>query len=95
VCVAGAYHKREICSAQKHHKAKEVETRLWEVVTRVFKYPERLRASLHHMIEQERLGTCGDPANETERWLEEISEVGCKRARYREMAAERLIDFKE
>jgi chromosome segregation ATPase len=47
------------------------------------------------MIEQERLGTCGDPANETQRWLEKISEVGRKRARYQEMAAERLIDFEE
>jgi len=47
------------------------------------------------MLEQESRGTCSDPATETERWLEEISEVGRKRARYQEMAAERLIDFEE
>ena len=47
------------------------------------------------MIEKERRGTHGDPAIETERWLEEISEVGRKRARYQEMAAERLIDFED
>jgi site-specific DNA recombinase len=95
VCVAGAYHKRETCSARKHHKAEEVETRIWDVVSSVLKDPKRLRAGLDHMIEQESLGTCGDPATETERWLEEISEVGRKRTRYQEMAAERLINFEE
>ena len=95
VCVAGAYHKRDTCSARKHHKAEEVETRVWDAVSRVLKDPERLRAGLDHMLEQESRGTCSDPATETERWLEEISEVGRKRARYQEMAAERLIDFEE
>ena len=47
------------------------------------------------MIEQERRGTPGDPATKAERWLEEISEAGRKRARYQEMAAEWLIDFEE
>ena len=37
----------------------------------------------------------GDPATETERWLEEISEAGRKRTRYQEMAAEGLIEFEE
>ena len=56
---------------------------------------ECLRAGLDYMIEQERRGTPDDPATEAERWLEEISEVGRKRARYQEMAAEWLIDFEE
>ena len=47
------------------------------------------------MIEQERRGVHGDPATEAERWLEEISEAGRKRARYQEMAAEGLMDFEE
>lgn len=47
------------------------------------------------MIEQESLGVHGDPAAETARWLEEISEAGRKRARYQEMAAEGLIEFEE
>jgi DNA repair exonuclease SbcCD ATPase subunit len=44
---------------------------------------------------KERRGTHDDPATETERWLEEISEACRKRARNLEMAAERLIDFEE
>jgi hypothetical protein len=95
VCVAGAYHKRETCSARTHHKAEEVEARVWSVVSGILKDPERLRAGLNHMIELERRNVHGDPATETKRWLEEISEAGRKRARYQEMAAEGLIDFEE
>jgi len=95
VCVAGAYHKRDQCSARKHHNAEEMETQAWNAVSGVLKDPERLRAGLDYMIEQERRGTYGDPATETERWLEEISEAGRKRIRYQEMAAERLINFEE
>jgi len=84
VCVAGAYHKRETCSARRHHKAEEVEARVWDMVSRILKDPERLRAGLDHMIEQERRGAgfAGDSATEAERWLEKISEAGRKRARY-------------
>lgn len=95
VCVAGAYHKRDSCPARTHHKAEEVEARVWSVMSEILKDPERLRAGLVHMIEQERRSTHGDPAAETKRWLEEISEAGRKRARYQEMAAEGLIDFEE
>ena len=95
VCVAGAYHKRDTCSARTHHKAEEVEARAWDAVSGILKDPERLRAGLDFMIEQERHSAHGDPASETERWLEEISEAGHKRTRYQEMAAEGLIDFDE
>ena len=95
VCVAGAYHKRDTCPARTHHKAEEVESRVWDVVSRILKDSERLRAGLDYMIEQERRGVHGDPATETERWLEKISEAGRKRTRYQVMAAEGLIDFEE
>ena len=95
VCVAGAYHKPSTCSALKHHKAEEVEARVWELVSGILKDPERLRASLDYMIEQERRGAPSDPATEAQRWLEETSEADRKRARYQEMAAEGLIDFEE
>jgi site-specific DNA recombinase len=95
VCVAGAYHKRDTCPARTHHKAEEVESRVWDVVSRILKDPERLRAGLDYMIEQERHSVHGNPTTEMERWLEEISEVGRKRTRYQLMAAEGLIDFEE
>jgi site-specific DNA recombinase len=95
VCVAGAYHKRGACPARTHHKAEEVESRVWGVVSRILKDPERLRDGLDYMIQQETHSVHGNPVTETERWLEEISEVGRKRTRYQVMAAEGLIDFEE
>jgi len=69
VCVAGAYHKRDTCLARTHHKAEEAEARVWDVVSRILEDPERLRAGLDYMIEQERRDAsfAGDPAVETER----------------------------
>jgi site-specific DNA recombinase len=94
-CIAGAHNRPDTCSARKHHKAEEIEARVWDAVSRILKDPKRLRAGLDYMIEQESRGVHGDPAAETERWLEEISEAGRKRTRYHEMAAEGLIDFEE
>ncbi len=64
-------------------------------MSEILKDPELLHATLDYMIGQERRGAHGDQATETERWLEEISEAGRKRARYQEMVAEGLIDFEE
>lgn len=74
-----------------------MEARVWDTVSEILKDPERLRAGLDHMIEQERRGAgiAGDSATEAERWSEKISEAGRKRAHYQEMAAEELIGFEE
>ena len=72
-----------------------METRVWDAVSGILKDPERLRAGLDYMFEQESIGVHGDPAAEVERWLAQISEVRRKRARYQEMAAEGLIEFEE
>jgi hypothetical protein len=40
VRVAGAYHKRETCSAGTHHKAQGVEARVWSVVSGILKDSE-------------------------------------------------------
>jgi DNA repair exonuclease SbcCD ATPase subunit len=57
--------------------------------------PEQLRADLDRMIELERRSTRGDPVREQETWLDELTEVERKRARYQEMAADDLITFDE
>jgi hypothetical protein len=94
-CVSGAAAKPDTCSAFKHHKAPDLEARVWSEVSEILKDPERLRAGLDRMIEQERSSTHGAPGAHTEHWLEEISEANRKRARYQEMAVEGLIDFDE
>lgn len=52
VCVTGAYHKRDQCSARKYHKAEEAETQAWNAMSGGLKGPERLHAGLDYMIEQ-------------------------------------------
>jgi septal ring factor EnvC (AmiA/AmiB activator) len=59
----------------------------------LLRFSSRSQNSL--MVEQESRSVRGDPAAEIERCLEEISKAGRKRARYREMAAEGLIDLEE
>jgi site-specific DNA recombinase len=95
-CAAAAYDRgRGICSAVKHHRAEELEERVWDVVARLLKEPERLRAGLDVLIEREREGAHGDPEAETKLWLDKLAEVDRKRARYQDMAAEELISFDE
>jgi len=94
-CSAGGYNKPHLCSARTHHKAEDLEARVWKEVAEILKNPTRLRAGLDHMIEQEARGAHGDPATEAERWFEQLSEADRKRARYQEMAAQGLIEFSE
>jgi site-specific DNA recombinase len=96
-CSAGAYKwggRGTACEAVKHHRAEELEERVWGVISGLLKEPERLRAGLDVMIEQEKAAH-GDPEAETALWLDKLSEVNRKRARYQEMAAEDLIGFDE
>ena len=93
-CVTGAYHKPGTCPALKHHKAEDVEVRVWNEVSEMLKDPELMHAGLGYMIEQERRGTHGDHATEAERWLEEISEAGRKRPLSGD-GREGLMDFEE
>ena len=80
-CSAGGFNKSHICSARRHHKAGDLEARIWNAVSQILKDPGRLRAGLDHMIEQERRNAHGDPATETERWLGQLSEASQKRTR--------------
>jgi site-specific DNA recombinase len=93
-CSAGAYrYGAEVCGAVKHHRAEELEARVWDVISGLLKEPERLRAGLDAMIEQERDSAHGDPEAEMKLWLDKLADVSRKRVRYQEMAAEDLIGF--
>jgi len=97
-CSAGAYKwggRGTECEAVKHHRAEELEERVWGVISRLLKEPERLRAGLDAMIEQQRAAAHGDPEAQTKIWLDKLAEVNRKRARYQQMAAEDLISFEE
>jgi site-specific DNA recombinase len=94
-CSAGAYRRGANCDAIKHHRAEELEERVWGVISGLLKEPERLRAGLDAMIERERRSAHSDPEAETKLWLDKLADVDRKRARYQEMAAEDLIGFDE
>ena len=73
---------QKVCINGKHHRAAEAKTAVWDLISRLLKDPERVRAGLEEMIEQERAGMRGDPDQEADSWLEKLSEVEQERCRY-------------
>jgi hypothetical protein len=83
----------QACSHSWCHRADKVEPLLWEFVSGLLKAPERLRAGLEKLIEQERAAMRGDPEQEAKEWLERLSEVDQERRGYLRLAAkERITD---
>jgi hypothetical protein len=66
---------------------------VWDLISGLLKDPERLKARLEEMIEQERTGLRGDPDQEAKAWLEKLSEVDQERRGYLRLAAKgRMTD---
>jgi hypothetical protein len=65
------------------------------LVSGLLKEPERIRAGLERLSEEERRGTRGDPLREQKAWLEKLAEADRRRARFQDMAADGLIAFDE
>ncbi len=82
----------EACPNNKSHRAEKVEAEVWEEVSSLLKEPERLRAGVTRMLEDQRRG---DPEREMRLWAKRLAAVDAKRSRYQDMAAEGLIDFDE
>ena len=57
--------------------------------------PERLRAGLEKMIEEQRAALRGDPDKEARAWAAELEQIDLKRSGFKDMAAEGLITFDE
>jgi site-specific DNA recombinase len=57
----GRHGVQKVCINGKNHRAAEAEAAVWDLISRLLKNPERLRAGLDEMIEQERAGMRGDP----------------------------------
>jgi site-specific DNA recombinase len=91
-CPNNATNGREACPNGKHHRAERMEAVVWGEISYLLKEPERLRAGVARMLEDERRG---DPEHEIRVWAKRLAEVDAKRSRYQEMAAEDLIDFDE
>ncbi|CAN5660494.1 recombinase family protein [soil metagenome] len=94
-CPKRQRHGLEACRHNKHYRAAEVEARVWGFVSDLLRDPEKLRAGLEEMIEQERSGSRGDPGREIAMWLEKLADVDRKRSGFQDQAAEGLITLDE
>src|SRR5215204_3344534 len=83
----GRHGVHKVCINGKNHRAADAEAAVWDLISRLLKNPERLRAGLDEMIEQERAGMRGDPDQEAASWLEKLSEVEQERRGYLRFAA--------
>ncbi len=94
-CSKRAQHGAEACPQRKKRRADEVEPLVWRFVCGLLTDPERLRADLDVMIEQERADMRGDPERETKAWLDKLAEVERKRSGYLDLAAEGIMGREE
>jgi site-specific DNA recombinase len=83
------------CSQAKYHAADNVESGVWNAVRRVLTEPDRLRAGLEHLIEQEGRGLRGNPEGEADAWLEKLAETDRKRNGYIDLAADGIMSREE
>jgi site-specific DNA recombinase len=84
---------QEACNHSKCHRADEVEPLVWEFVSGLLKDPERLRAGLERLIEQQRATMRGNPEQAVKACLEKLSEVDEGRRGYLRLAAtDRMTD---
>ncbi|MDP9454214.1 MAG: recombinase family protein [Actinomycetota bacterium] len=94
-CSERARNGKDACTVTKMAPAGKTEARVWEFVKGLLLEPERLRAGLERMIQQEREGLRGDPEREAKAWLERVVEADRKRSGFQDMAAEGLITMPE
>jgi site-specific DNA recombinase len=83
------------CSMNKNFRAERLEAEVWEEVSSLLKEPERLRAGIEHMIEEERTSLHKDPTQEIERWRAEIEKIEQMRGGYLDQQAEGIITIGE
>jgi recombinase-like zinc beta ribbon protein len=83
------------CSHTSNYRAEDLEGQVWNLIVSLLRDPDRLRAGLDRLLEEERKAHRGDPEREARAWLKQIAEVDHLRGRYQDMAAEGLITFDE
>jgi hypothetical protein len=68
---------------------------VWEGVSEILADPERLRRGLQKMLESEQEASAVDHEGEAHVWRDKLSEVGQKRAKFQELAADGLMTKEE
>ncbi len=63
------------CSNNKYLRAERIEEQVWGFVRGLLRDPERIRAGLDRLIEEERINAGRDPERDAEFWSRRITEV--------------------
>ena len=75
------------CANTKHLRAEGIEGQVWDFVRGLLKDPERVRAGLDRLIEEERTSVGRDPGRDAECWSKRMAEVEVERRGYHRLAA--------
>jgi hypothetical protein len=94
-CALRNKYGHDACANAHHPRADEREAAVWEVVSGLLKTPDRLRAGLEKLIEEERAALRGNPDRESRTWANKLAEVDRKRSAYQDQQAEGLITLEE
>jgi hypothetical protein len=93
-CFRRSDYKRGICE-QKSLRAERAEAALWSFVSELLKDPERIRAAMNRLIEEERNTRRGDPEREARAWVDEIAKCARLRSAYQDQQAAGLMTIEE
>ena len=66
----------------KHLRAEGIERQVWDFVRGLLKDPERIRAGLDRLIEEQRANVGRDPGHDAEFWSERMAEAEVERRGY-------------
>jgi site-specific DNA recombinase len=61
------------CSNRKHLRAEKIEEQVWVFVRGLLRDPERIRAGLDRLLEEERSNSVRDPEREAEFWSKKLT----------------------
>ena len=94
-CTHRSKHGTDACANAYRPRARDLEEPVWDLVLGLLKDPDRLRAGLEQLIEEERRSVRRDPYAEAESWAKKLIEVDRKRSAYQDQQAEGLISLDE
>ncbi len=75
------------CSNRKFLRAEPIEEQVWRFVRGLLRDPERIRAGIDRLIEEERTDAGREPGRDAEFWSRKMTEVEIERRGYHRLAA--------
>jgi len=75
------------CSNRKYLRAEQIEEQVWGFVRGLLQDPERIRAGLDRLIEEDKTHAGRDPERDAEFWSKKLTEVEVERRGYHRLAA--------